>query len=67
MQNLYPRLAPFFLTLIEVFLLTAAGVLILFFSRRTSGRPQPTAFLSLQRACARLARRRRLSMRVPYE
>jgi hypothetical protein len=62
MQNLYPRLAPFFLTLIEFFLLIAACVLILFSSRKTSSRPQPAAFLSLQRAGARLARRQRLSV-----
>jgi hypothetical protein len=62
MQNLYSRLAPFFLTLIEFFLLTATGLLILFSSRKTSGHPQPTAFLSLQRACARLARRQHLSV-----
>src|SRR5580698_1682054 len=62
MQNLYPRLAPFFLTLIEFFLLIAACVLILFSSRKTSSRPQPAAFLSLQRAGARLARRQQLSV-----
>ncbi len=62
MQNLYPRLAPFFLTLLEVFLLTAAAGLILFFSRRTSGHRQPAALLSLQRACGRLARHQRVSV-----
>jgi hypothetical protein len=62
MQNLYPRLAPFFLALLEVFLLTAAAGLILFFSRRTSGHRQPAALLSLQRACGRLARHQRVSV-----
>lgn len=62
MHNLYLRLAPFFLALIEVVLLTAAGTLILFSSRNGSGRPQPPAFLSLERAFARLARRKRLSV-----
>jgi hypothetical protein len=62
MQNLYPRLAPFFLTLIEFFLLIAACVLIFFSSRKASSRPQAPVFLSLQRACSRLARHRRLSV-----
>ena len=62
MLNLYARLAPWLLTLIEFFLLGAAGILILFSSRRTSGRGQPPAFYSIERAFTRLARRRRLTV-----
>ena len=61
MQNLYLRLAPFFVALIELLLLVAAVGLILFSSRKDSRRPQLAAFLSLERAFVRLARRKRLS------
>jgi hypothetical protein len=62
MQNLYPRLAPFLLALIELLLLAAAAVLILFSSRNASGHDQPTAFHSIERKLARLARRKSLSV-----
>jgi hypothetical protein len=61
-HDLYLRLAPLLVPLIELLLLTAAGGLILASSQNSSGRPQPAAFLSLQRTFARLARRRRLSV-----
>jgi hypothetical protein len=60
-HDLYLRLAPWLLTLLELFLLAAATGLILFSSQNSSSHPQPAAFLSLQRACARLARRQLLS------
>ena len=62
MHNLYLRLAPWFLTLAELLLLTAAGGLILISSRNPSARPETPAFLSVERAFARLARRQRLSI-----
>jgi len=49
-------------TLLELLLLTATGGLILFSSRSGSARLQTPAFLSLERAFARLARRRHLSV-----
>jgi hypothetical protein len=61
MHILYLRLAPWLVTLLELLLLTATGGLILF-SRSGSARPQTPAFLSLERAFARLARHRRLSV-----
>ncbi len=64
MQNLYSRLAPYLLTLIEFLLLLAAGALILFSSRGPSLKEQPAAFRTIERAFARLARRRRLSVLV---
>jgi hypothetical protein len=62
MHNLYLRLAPWLVTLLELLLLTATGGLILFSSRSGSARLQTPAFHSLERACARLARRRHLSV-----
>ncbi len=62
MHNVYLRLAPWFVTLLELLLLTAAGGLILISSRSSSAGVQTPAFLSLKRAFARLARRRRLSV-----
>src|ERR1700731_1164630 len=62
MHNLYLRLAPWFLTLAELLLLTAAGGLIPISSRNPSARPETPAFLSVERAFARLARRQRLSI-----
>ena len=64
MHNLYLRLAPWFLTLIELLLLTAAGCLILISSRERSSLPETPAFLSVKRAFTRLARRQRLSAMV---
>ncbi|MCU1300049.1 MAG: hypothetical protein JWQ87_333 [Candidatus Sulfotelmatobacter sp.] len=62
MLNLYARLAPWILTLLELLLLAAAGTLILFSSRTASGRGQPGAFTRIERAFTRLARRRRLAV-----
>jgi hypothetical protein len=60
MQNLYSLLAPFLLPLIELLLLVATGVLIVFSTRKASRRERPAAFLRIERAFGRLARRRRL-------
>src|SRR6202046_3298433 len=62
MQKLFLLLAPFLLTLIELLLIIAGGVLILFSSRDSSGLDQPVAFRRIERAFARLARRRRLAV-----
>ncbi len=62
MQNLYPRLAPFLLALIELLLLAAAAALIYFSPRNTSGPNQLASFHAMERALARLARRKRLSV-----
>src|SRR6202041_1903254 len=64
MQTLFLLLAPSLLTLIEGVLLAAAVVLILFSSKKSSGRDQPTAFLASERCFARLAHRRRLAVLV---
>ncbi|MGB7600411.1 MAG: hypothetical protein WBM24_08910 [Candidatus Sulfotelmatobacter sp.] len=64
MQNLYARLAPYLLTLIEFLLVVAAGALIFFSSRSPSGNDQPTTFRTIEQAFARMARRRRLSVLV---
>lgn len=61
-HDLYLRLAPSFVLLLELLLLTSGAALILFSSSNTAARPQPAAFLSLERACARLASRQRLSV-----
>jgi hypothetical protein len=58
MQNLYSRLAPSLLTLIELLLLGAAGALILFSSRNPSRKDQPAAFRKIEQAFGRMARRR---------
>ena len=52
------------LTLLELLFVVAAGILILFSSRNTSVRSQPTAFFAVEHALARLARRRRLAVLV---
>jgi hypothetical protein len=62
MQNLFARLAPSLLTIIEAFLVIATLALIVFSSRHPNGRSQPIVFLRLERSFARLARRKRLSM-----
>jgi hypothetical protein len=64
MQTLFLLLAPSLLTLIEGVLLAAAVALILFSSKKSSGRDQPTAFLAIERRFARLARRKRLAVLV---
>jgi hypothetical protein len=60
MQNLYLRLAPFSLALIELLLLAATAALIVFSSQDASRVDQPAAFRSIERAFADLARRKRL-------
>ena len=64
MQKLFLLLAPSLLTLIEGVLLGAAVALILFSSKKSSRRDQPTAFLGIERGFARLARRKRLAVLV---
>jgi hypothetical protein len=60
MQNLYVRLAPYLLALIEALLLIAACALILFRSQENSLRAQPAVFRSLECRLASLARHKRL-------
>jgi hypothetical protein len=62
MPNLYLRLAPWFVTLLELLLLTAAVGMVLISSRGGSAQPKTLAFLSIERAFARVARRRRVSV-----
>jgi hypothetical protein len=62
MHNVYLRLAPWLVTLLELLLLTATGGLILTSCRSSSARLQTPAFVSLERAFACLARRRGLSV-----
>jgi hypothetical protein len=64
MQKLFLLLAPSLLTLFEGVLLAAAVALILFSSKKSSGSDQPPVFLAIERAFARLARRRRLAVLV---
>ena len=62
MQNLYSRLAPSLPTIIEALLVVAAVALIFFSSRKAAIPRQPVVFIRLERAFARLARRKRLSV-----
>ena len=62
MQNLYLRLAPDLLVILELVVMAAAGLLIVWSRRRTS--PQPSALQSLERALSRLARRQKLAFLV---
>ncbi|MGB9360163.1 MAG: hypothetical protein WCA99_01075 [Candidatus Sulfotelmatobacter sp.] len=62
MQNLYVRLAPYLLVIIESLLLIAACALILFRSKRSSSRERPAAFDSLESRVASLSRRKRLCL-----
>jgi len=62
MQNYYSRIAPSLLTIIEFFLLAAAGLLILFFSVFPSGRKHPAAFRRIEIGFERLARRQTLAV-----
>ncbi len=64
MQTLYLRLAPWLLSIIEFLLLAAAGVLILFSSRKSYSHDQPSSFLTLERAFSRLARHKSLSVLI---
>jgi hypothetical protein len=62
MLNLYARLAPWLLTLVELILLLAAGILILFSSRKTSVRERTGSLITIGRAFSRLARRPQLTV-----
>jgi hypothetical protein len=59
MQNLYARVAPSLIAIIEALLVIASGGLIFFSSKNASSR-EPVAFRRFERACARLARKRHL-------
>ncbi len=61
MQNLYLRLAPYFLALIELLLLSASAALFFLSRRSASGSDQPDSLQSMAGALARLSRRKRLS------
>lgn len=60
MQNLFLRVAPFLLMLLEALLLAAATALILFSSRNASRQGAPAVFLRIESAGVRMARRKRL-------
>jgi hypothetical protein len=62
MQNVYARLAPFLVALIEFTLVACAAGLIFRSSRTALGSREPAALRRLERAAARLARRKRLSI-----
>jgi len=62
MEKLYIRLAPELVAILELFLMIAVGALIFFSSRNGAGRRPPPTFRSLERAFARLARRKNLSI-----
>ncbi len=62
MQNLYSRLAPSLLAIIEALLVIAAAVLIFFSSRKLGTNRQPVTFLRLERTFASVARRKRLTV-----
>jgi hypothetical protein len=62
MQNLYSRLAPSFLTLIEALLLILAGGLIWFSTKRASSHDHPETFVRIERAFGRVARCQTLSV-----
>ena len=62
MQNFYLRLAPALLAIIELVLIGGVALLMVRARRRTSRRGEPSAFQSLARAFARLARRRALAV-----
>lgn len=61
MQNLYARLAPSLLAIIELVLMMAAALLILRSRRRAQSQSGSSAFQSLERAFGSLARRRGLA------
>jgi hypothetical protein len=60
MPNLYARIAPHLVALIELILMVAAGTLILRRYRSPSERSQTSSFLRLERAFSRLAKREHL-------
>jgi len=59
MRNLYFRLAPDLLVILELVLMAVAGLLIVRSQRRAS--PRPSALQSLERGLGRLARRQKLA------
>jgi len=61
MENLYARLAPALVTILELILVASAGLLILWSRSRNQSLSKPSSFRSLKRALNRLARRRALS------
>jgi hypothetical protein len=61
MQNLFARLAPWLIAIIE-FLLLSAALLIFLSHRRNRNQSRSTAFQSVERAFRRLARRRGLAV-----
>lgn len=62
MHNLYLRLAPWFVAIIEALFVMAAAALLFFSSRNSRSHIQPATLNRLQRGFARLARRKRLSV-----
>jgi hypothetical protein len=62
MQELYIRIAPVLLAIIEVVLMVAAGLLIVRSRRKFIIHKSTSSFVRLQRALCRLARRKRLSV-----
>jgi len=62
MQNLYLRLAPHLLVILELVLVGAAGALIFWPWRKADEERQSSILLSVERAFGRLARRRRLAV-----
>lgn len=62
MPNLYLRLAPYLLTLIEALFLITAGTLIFLSCRNGSARNQPTTLIRMERFLGRVARRKRLAV-----
>src|SRR5208337_367183 len=61
MQNLYFRLAPILLVIVELVLMAAAGLLVIRARRRGSG-SKPHFLVSLERAFGRLAQRQTLAV-----
>jgi hypothetical protein len=62
MENVYSRLAPFLIALIELLLMGATGLLIFRAQQKASSEPSPSTFDSLQRGFIWIARRRNLSV-----
>ena len=62
MQNLYARLAPWLLAILELVLMSAAGLLIFRSQRQGHKQSRSTSFQWLERAFGRLARRRALAV-----
>ncbi len=62
MQNLYFRLAPALIAIIELVLMSAAGLLLFRSHRPAIQQPEKSSLRSMERALGRLARRRWLSV-----